>query len=426
MSAPPILTGVVPHELPKFLAQQHHRQQGRPYALSGMSAEDPPTVFCIGPHAVAELFAQEHTALAVHNTSTVHALFQRAVFTLGGREHAAARTFLAGGLRYEVMTAYLPAVAVTARRHVAVWEAQPVVRLYEAARTFTMDVCVSAILGLHAADPAALLVPDLFDRFVAGTEVPADAPSADPIYTDALRAADELRTVLRACVFRSSLAESPSVVSKLVCAGRVPGGEVVDHLLALLIAARETTASLLTWLLIECALDPHLTATLTADARTLLADPALAAHRGAAPGLRAVLTECLRLHAPNTTATRVATRDVQVGGYTIPVGWHVAYSAPATGLLPELYEHPELFAAHRFTDLNGPRRAAGLLAFGRGAHSCAGRGFAEAITLLAAAAVLAAHRIDLLTTGRPAIARYQPVRTPAGPVHARIHRQVHS
>ncbi|MFD6464130.1 cytochrome P450, partial [Streptomyces roseolus] len=110
--------------------------------------------------------------------------------------------------------------------------------------------------------------------------------------------------------------------------------------------------------------------------------------------------------------------------YTIPAGWHVAYSAPATGLLPELHENPEVFVPQRFTGPDGPRRAAGLLAFGRGAHSCAGRGFAEAITLLAAAAVLDSHRIDLLTTQRPAVLRYLPVRTPSGPVHARIHRQV--
>ncbi|MBF6137774.1 cytochrome P450 [Nocardia otitidiscaviarum] len=425
MNAPPVLTDAVPHNLPGFLAQTHHRQQGRPFAVPGMAAEDPPTVFCVGPPAVQQLFAQEHTALAVHNTPAVHSLFRRAVFTLRGKEHAAARSFLAGGLRHEVMTAYLPAVAATARQHVAAWEAQPVVRLYEVARTFTMDVCVSAILGLHAADPAALLIPDLFDRFVAGTEVPADLPSGDPIYTDALRAADELRTALRACVFRSSLAGTPSVVSKLVSARRAPGGEVVDHLLALLIAARETTASLLTWFLIECALDAPLTEALASEAQALLADPILAAHRGAAPGLRAVLAECLRLHTPNTLAIRVATQKLEVGGYTIPAGWHVAYSAPATGLLPDLHENPETFAPQRFTGLYGPRQAAGLLAFGRGAHACAGRGFAAAVTLVAVAAVLAAHRVDLLTAQRPAVLRYQPVRTPAGPVHARIHRQVH-
>ncbi|MGF6881755.1 cytochrome P450 [Nocardia sp. GP40] len=425
MSAPPILTEAVPRDLPRFLADTHHRHHGRPFALSGLSADDPPTAFCIGPRAVRELFTQEPASLAIHNTEGVRGLFRRSVFTLRGREHTATRTFLAGGLGREAITAYLPAVAATARHHVTEWATQPCVQLYQVARTFTMDVCVSAILGLRTGDPAALLIPGLFDRFVAGTELPAEAPSANPLYADALHAAVELRELLRSCVVRSRTAESPSVVSMLAYSGRAPAGDVVDHLLALLIAARETTASLLTWLLIECALDDQLTTAVGEDARALLADPAGAVHRGAVPTLRAVLAECLRLHTPNTTATRIATCEVPVAGYTIPAGWHVAYSAPATGLLSELWGgDPEAFAPHRFTGPQGPRRTAALLAFGRGAHSCAGRGFAEAITLLAAAAVLADHRIDLLTSQRPTVARYQPVRTPTGPVHARIHRQV--
>lgn len=69
------------------------------------------------------------------------------------------------------------------------------------------------------------------------------------------------------------------------------------------------------------------------------------------------------------------------------------------------------------------RRAAGLLAFGRGAHACAGRGFAEATTLLLVAVVLAGYRIDLDPRQRPKVERFQPVRAPAGSVHARV-RQV--
>ncbi|MFD6464000.1 cytochrome P450 family protein, partial [Streptomyces roseolus] len=119
MNAPPLITDAVPHDLPGFLAQTHHRQQGRPFALPGLAAEDPPTVFCVGQPAVRELFAQEHAALAVHNSKAVHSLFRRAVFTLRGRDHANARTFLAGGLRHDAMHAYLPTVAATARQHVA-------------------------------------------------------------------------------------------------------------------------------------------------------------------------------------------------------------------------------------------------------------------------------------------------------------------
>ncbi|MGW4368102.1 cytochrome P450 [Nocardia takedensis] len=423
MNTPPVLSDTVAHDLPRFLTQAHLNNRGRPFALPGGSRADSPTAFCIGPGAVGELFAHERDSLAVHNTEAVHGLFRRAVFTLSGDEHTRARAHLAVGLRHDAITAYLPAVAALAHDHVTAWRDRAPVALHQAVRSFTMQVCLTAILGLRPDQPTAQQIPELFDRFVAGTELPADASDSGPTRIDALTAAEDLRTILHACALRGAPAAAPSVVSTLAAAGPAPAGELVDHLLALLIAARETTASLITWMLIECALDPRLGVTGREDARGLLADPARAARRGAAAGLRAAMAECLRRHTPNTASTRIATADIAVADCVIPAGWRVAYSAPATGLLPQLYENPDHFDPGRFTGPQGVSRAGALLGFGRGAHSCAGRGFAEAVTLLAAAAVLADHRIELLDPRRPAVARFHPVRVPAGSVDAVLHRQ---
>lgn len=421
MKLPPILTEPLAAKVPEFLAECHHRH-GPVFALETQTG--PPTVYCIGPAAVREMFAREREGqLAVHNTEAVHTLFRRAVFTLSGRDHEEVRTYLAAGLRHDAVTVYLPTVAEIAHRHVTRWVAASTVPLYQAARDFTMEVCLSAILGLANNDPTMLRVPELFDRFVAGTELPPNRTD-DTVYIAALDAAVELRTLLHvrtACLPDSTGA---SVTAKLHSAGRAPGGDVVDHLLALLIAARETTASLITWLLIECALDEQLATTLATDATDLVSDPSRANDRSSAPGLRRALTECTRLHTPNTVATRTAITDVRLGGYDAPAGCHVAYSAPATHLLPELFTDPESFHPERFLGQAGARQAAALLAFGRGAHSCLGRGFAEATTLLLAAAVLAEHRLNL-DTGLPEVARFQPVRVPAGSVHARVRRRAH-
>ncbi|WP_327116921.1 cytochrome P450 [Nocardia sp. NBC_01730] len=422
MRPPPILSESPPPDLPRFLAARHHGL-GDVFALDTRAGA--PTAYCVGSAAVREMFAREREGgLAVHNTATVHTLFRRAVFTLRGREHETVRTYLSAGLRHDAVAAYLPSVAEVAHRHVSRWAEAAVVALYQAARDYTMEVCLTAILGLAADDPTALRVPELFDRFVVGAELPpTHSEGGDEVFAAALDAAVELRELLQACTVRAADSARPSVVSALIASGRAPGGEGVDHLLALLIAARETTASLVTWLLIECALDDQLADALATDARDLVTDPVQAIVRGGAPGLRRVLAECARLHTPNTIATRQAVTDVQVGGYTIPAGWHVAYSAPATHLLPELFTDPEAFHPQRFCGPDGARRAAGLLAFGRGAHACAGRGFAEATTLLLVAVVLAGYRIDLDPRQRPKVERFQPVRAPAGSVHARV-RQV--
>lgn len=418
MTSPPRLAGPPPTDLPRLLTTMS-RHLGDVLAIENPAGT--PTAFCVGPAAIGELFARERDGeLVVHNTATVHTLFRRAVFTLTGREHAEARTYLANGLRREAVAAYLPSVARVARGHVSGWTHSPGVSLYEAAREYTMDVCLSAILGLAADDIVARRIPALFDRFVAGAELPPGC-EATQVFVDAVDAATELRYLLRRCVRRVSRLDRPSVVSALAASNTTTDGDVTDHLLALLIAARETTASLITWLLIELALDDQLAATLAPEARAVAGDPMLALSRGGAVHMRAVLAECTRMHTPNTMATRRAVSEVRIGGYRIPPGWHVAYSAPATHRLPQLFANPKLFDPQRFCGTSGARAAAGLLAFGRGAHACAGRALAEATTILLAAAVLAEHRIELAApAGRPAVGRFAPVRTPAEPTHAHV------
>lgn len=56
-----------------------------------------------------------------------------------------------------------------------------------------------AIFGLVADGPIALQVPELFDRSVAGTEIPPTRTAdEDGVYTAALNAASELRALLEA------------------------------------------------------------------------------------------------------------------------------------------------------------------------------------------------------------------------------------
>ncbi|WP_280505415.1 cytochrome P450 [Nocardia farcinica] len=384
-----------------------------------------PTAYALTAAAVRELFTAERAGtLAVHNTAAVHRLFRRAVFTLRGRKHEDTRAYLTAGLRRSAVAAYLPGIAQLADRHVAAWATQPGIELTEVARAYTLELCLSAILGLDSAEPGRAYIGELFEAFVAGTE---SLPGArNLVYTDAVAAAAELRQALAQCVLRAQHPVAPSMLSQLMAAAAVPpAGQLTDHLLAVLIAARETTAAAITWLLIEAALHPRLAADLTSEARTIVATPTRLQQRDTAPGLRRLLTECLRLHPPNSLATRRAEAPIRLSGFDIPAGWYVAYSAPATHRLAEVAgPDSDRLDPERFIGSAGARRAGGLLSFGRGAHACAGRELAETATLLLAATVLAAHRITLERAERPTVARWQPVRTPAGPVHAQIHRQV--
>jgi cytochrome P450 len=205
------------------------------------------------------------------------------------------------------------------------------------------------------------------------------------------------------------------VVSRLVAADGTGVRELPDHLLALLIAARETTASLITWSLLELAEHPEIAETLPEEAALTMRQPSTLLAAGSdLDGLRAVLSEVERLHSPNAISVRKTLRACSIGGFDIAAGTLVAYSPAADHLLAERWPDPAEFRPGR----HRARAAAGLLTFGRGLHMCLGRQLAETMTLALLAAVLAEHRVSV--AARPAKVRYLPVKVPCEPVDARI------
>ena len=96
------------------------------------------------------------------------------------------------------------------------------------------------------------------------------------------------------------------------------------------------------------------------EIRPAIADPARRA---------AVVEELLRLDSPVILAARRPTRDIEVGGRTIPAGAGVIPYIIAGNRDPEAYPEPDRFQPGR----EGP----GNLAFGEGAHGCLGAALAR-------------------------------------------------
>ncbi|ABK52811.1 cytochrome P450 [Acidothermus cellulolyticus 11B] len=125
--------------------------------------------------------------------------------------------------------------------------------------------------------------------------------------------------------------------------------DVVGVLFFLVVAGQETTSQFLTALFAR-----------------LLAEPAvLAGLRRGRIAVADVVAEGLRLLTPVVTWRRVATRDVVLGGTTIPRGGSIVLRLAAAGRDPDEVAEPEHF-------LPGQRGSRRHLAFGAGAHRCLG------------------------------------------------------
>lgn len=392
--------------------EEGHRRHGPVFRM----AVDGNETVLVGTWAgLVELFACERGRLEVLNTPLVHDLFGRALFNLtGDGGHAEARRRLRPALSGQALPGYLPPLLEVTDPVAARWAQHGVGDLYTAMRALTGSLSARILLGIDPGEADAAVFTAAFERFVAASGAP---PGRRRFMTGRYWAGRAARQRLHALFARRAAAAVAQPGSDSALAGLVAAfedapqevGPLPDHLLALLIAARETTASLITWCLVELAGNRDNAVLAQAEAHAAVAAPELLAQRAAVPFLRAVLAEAQRLHSPNLLSMREAVCPVGLGGFRIPAGTRVAYSPSAGHFDPKVFPQPHTFRPGRFLD--GEARGARLWAFGGGAHACLGRPLAELMALTVLASVL--HRgVPRLPGGPPSRIRYRPAKAP--------------
>lgn len=148
-----------------------------------------------------------------------------------------------------------------------------------------------------------------------------------------------------------------------------------DHLMTLLIGGHETTATSLAWAL-GCALQhPGGYARMQEEVDRVFAggfDPAKVKQLAY---VGAVANESMRLYPIATAVTRIAKRDLELGGFTIPAGTRVSPCIYLTQRDARIWPDPEAFRPERFLDAKASVYE--FFPFGAGVWRCLGAQFAE-------------------------------------------------
>jgi cytochrome P450 family 135 len=196
------------------------------------------------------------------------------------------------------------------------------------------------------------------------------------------------------------LAGRTDVLSKLLVADPTQSDEELrDHLVTLLLAGHETTASTLAWTFHDLARRP-----------AVLRRAQQAADENDERYLEAVVKESLRLRPVIGQVARRLAQPVRVGGYDLPADVVVFPSIFLVQRTPSVYPSPEEFRPERFLDGNPP--PATWIPFGGGIRRCLG----AALAMVEAQAVLKAvlTRVDIDPVGRPEWAKTRNITTVPG------------
>jgi sterol 14alpha-demethylase len=161
---------------------------------------------------------------------------------------------------------------------------------------------------------------------------------------------------------------------------RFTADEITGMFISMMFAGHHTTSGTAAWTLIELLRHPEELAAVVAELDELYADGSEVSFQALReiPRLEAAVKEALRLHPPLILLLRVATEDLEVGGYQIQTGDLVAASPAISNRLGSDFENPDAFVPERYLD---PRREDDRnpwtwIPFGGGRHRCVGAAFA--------------------------------------------------
>lgn len=172
-----------------------------------------------------------------------------------------------------------------------------------------------------------------------------------------------------------------------------------DEVLNILLAGHETTALALTWTWYLLAKHPQVENRLLGELdRVLGGRSPQVADIPNLPYTDWVLKEALRLYPPGWCILRVAQRDCEIGGYTIPAGASLSASQWVMHHDPRYFDEPEAFKPQRWEN-NLIRRLPAFVyfPFGGGPRRCVGYSFAMTEAVLIIAALASKFRLSLVS-----------------------------
>lgn len=356
-----------------------HRRYGDAYTVNLVPGGRPLVLFT-RPEVTKEIFAGDPEVFHAGKGNAVLGpiMGEHSLLLQDSTEHHRARKLLMPAFLGHALRGYRGMVAEVAAAEVDGWEEERPFRSLERMNALTLEVILRVVFGVTDEDrltrlrPAVNRTVEINPAILLGWAYPRlqklgpwRRTVENQVELDRLMYAE-----IRERRSATDLADRTDVLSRLLAATdpEEPGSglsdtELRDQLVTLLLAGHETTASALSWALVEVGR--------SAD---LLARTQQAADEGDDAWLEAVLKESMRLHPIIPMVVRTLMAPATVGGWDLPAGTTVGPSIIMSHRQESNFADPEVFRPERFLGDDVPPLNV-WIPFGGGVRRCIGAGF---------------------------------------------------
>ena len=299
-------------------------------------------------------------------------LFRGGLMLRDFAEHRQHRSMLQAAFRPSAMQGYLEIIERSIDPALQAWSRTETLKFYPEVKALGLKTALALILGLSPRDRQADRIGRAFRAMVDASIAVIRRPVPPFTYWRGMRGRRFLLSWFAEEIRRRRTQPGTDIFSRL-CETDLTDDAIADHLIFLIMAAHDTTASALTSSVWAACTHPDWQHRMRAECRE--GNDALTLEQ--LEGLEAVdwvLKEAIRLKPPGPFMMRRTTRETQLGPYTLPSNLAIAPVSMITHFLPEWWTRPDMFDPERFSPTRAEhKRHPGLFyPFGGGAHHCLG------------------------------------------------------
>lgn len=330
---------------------------------------------------------------------------EHSVLLLDEEAHKASRKKVMSAFRGESIKSWGPVVERAAAENIATWPVGKPFAVHQHMNDISLEVILRIVFGvtdearLGEMSPLLQKLVRIGPTIFIGWMYPAlDKIGPWRVFAELKAHVDELiyaeiadrRTV-------DDLSERTDVLSKLLVADPSQSdAEMRDHLVTLLLAGHETTATTLAWTFHDLARNPG-----------VLARARRAADEGDDAYLEATVKESMRLRPVIANVARRLTEPVTIAGYELPAGIVVFPSIELVHHREDVWDAPAEFRPQRFVGHNPP--PATWIPFGGGLRRCLGASLATVEAVAVLKTVL--RSVDIMPAGPPEASKKRNITT---------------
>ncbi|KAH7405117.1 hypothetical protein KP509_15G057200 [Ceratopteris richardii] len=391
-----------------------------------------PCVMIASPEAARfVLVSQAHLFKPTFPTSKQRIIGPQALFFHDGPYHAKLRKLVVSSFATEGIKSILSDIESLTIATLDSWDAKKI-NTFTEMKKFTFQVGILRIFGrqenidMNELNEAYLSLENGYNSLainIPGTK-----------FNNAMKARRRLSKIVEKVVqsrrAKSQHRSDDSNFLDVLLASKEESGQqlsheqVVDNIIGIIFASRDTTASVLTWIIKFLKSSPVLLESVTAEHESITLKKASSDDRLTWEDTKCmhlttrVIQETLRVATVLSFTFREAVEDVEYKGYIIPKGWKVLPLFRNIHHSPDYFPDPQKFDPSRF---EATPKANTFLPFGNGVHSCPGSELAKLEMLVFIHHLITKFRweLDESKTG----VQYSPFQIPQEGLPIRVDRK---